>query len=257
MSRGRFYYVRKAEGARVFQIEIAGLTVQIDNKYDEVYEHCIGYILPENREPDICVEATEEYIAAGREWLLKYDNTVASDSYAEFSQIHHNIYPRLPLFDAFWLHAVAIEIDGACYALTAPSGYGKSTQAALWTGRWPGRARIINGDNPIIRRRNGVYYAYGTPFCGKEGYNINTHSPLRGVCYLRRGEKNSIERLDPCVAYGRLLHDSAEFIGPDDMRALATVLADFAAAVPVYRLICNQEPEAAEVAYEGMKHGGN
>ena len=35
------------------------------------------------------------------------------------------------------------------------------------------------------------------------------------------------------------------------------LLQQFTEAVPVYVLTCNQDVEAARVAYEGMKHGGN
>lgn len=239
----------------MFHIKIAEVIVEINNKYEEVYNRCKEYAVSVNSQPDICITATNDEINAGKKWFLAYENRIVSDSYAEFSQIHHNIYAQLPFFDAFWMHAVAVSMQGSCYAFTAPGGYGKSTHGKLWVERWPQQAQIINGDNPIIRRQNGSFFAYGTPFCGKEGYNVNIGRPLRGLCYLQHGTHNSIRKMDRSIAYSQLLRDSFAYVTDKNAEHLMTLLEEFVATVSVYQLTCNQEIEAAEVAYEGMRNG--
>ena len=98
----------------------------------------------------------------------------------------------MPDFDAFLLHAAVIEVDGLAYAFAAPSGTGKTTHIALWKKFFGDRANIINGDKPIIRFENGTPYIYGTPWCGKEGYNINTKAPLAALCFIERSPENTI-----------------------------------------------------------------
>ena len=137
------------------------------------------------------------------------------------------------------------------------SGRGKSTHAKNWLTYYPDRARIINGDEPIIRRVDGIYRAYGTPFCGKERYNINTSAPLQGLCYLQRGETNAIERMEPTEAFAYLMTDYQNYgtIQEENRLQYMDLLTDFVEKIPVYILTCNQDPEAARVAFEGMRDG--
>ena len=44
---------------------------------------------------------------------------------------------------------------------------------------------------------------------------------------------------------------------PQNQEKYMELLQHFAEKVPVYVLTCNMDAEAAVVAYEGMKHGGN
>ena len=156
-----------------------------------------------------------------------------------------------------WLHSVLLEMDGEGYAITAPSGYGKSTQGQLWLKAFPDRARIINGDNPIVRKEGEGFVAYGTPFCGKEGYQVNIGVPLKGFCYLKHGETNSIRRMDSTVAFAQLLREYQCRFTAEYQERHMELLQQFVETVPIYVLTCNLDGQAPIVAYEGMKHGGN
>ena len=203
------------------------------------------------------MEADAREIAAGQAWFLQHEHAEIGEDEAEFSRAPFTIYPRLPAFDAFWMHAVLIEMDGAGYAITAPSGYGKSTQGRLWLKAFPDQARIINGDNPIIRREGHEFIAYGTPFCGKEGYQVNIGVPLKGFCYLKHGETNFIRRMDSTVAFAQLLREYQCRFTAEYQERHMELLQQFVETVPVYVLTCNLDGQAPIVAYEGMKHGGN
>ena len=141
--------------------------------------------------------------------------------------------------------------------VTAPSGYGKTTQARLWLKVFPDRARIINGDNPIVRKDGDGFVAYGTPFCGKEGYQVNTSVPLKGLCYLKHGETNAIQRMDSSLAFAQLLREYQHRFTPENQEKYMEMLQQFVENVPIYVLTCNLDGQAPIVAYEGMKHGGN
>lgn len=241
----------------MFYIEIAKLLVQVNNHYELIRQHCQPYLVEPYREPDLVMEADEKEIAFGKAWFLQHEHTEITDAESEFSRAPFSIYSKLPAFGAMWLHSVLLEMDGEGYAITAPSGYGKSTQGQLWLKAFPDRARIINGDNPIVRKEGEGFVAYGTPFCGKEGYQVNIGVPLRGFCYLKHGEANSIRRLEPSLAFGQLMREYQGRFTPQNQEKYMELLQHFAEKVPIYVLTCNMDAEAAVVAYEGMKHGGN
>ena len=241
----------------MFYIKIAKLLVQVNNHYDLIRQQCQPYLVEPYREPDLVMEADEKEIAFGKAWFLQHEHTEITDAASEFSRAPYTIYPQLPQFDALWLHSAVMEMDGEGYAVTAPSGYGKTTHARLWLKAFPDRARIINGDNPIVRKEGEGFVAYGTPFCGKEGYQVNIGVPLKGFCYLKHGETNSIRRMDSTVAFAQLLREYQCRFTAEYQEKYMELLQHFAETVPVYVLTCNLDGQAPIVAYEGMKHGGN
>lgn len=123
----------------MFYIEIAKLLIQVNNRYDKIRQKCKDYLCEPYREPDLVIEADEQLIAYGLKLFWEREHIEATKGDAEASLAPHNIYGQLPLFGALWLHAVLLEMDGEGYMVTAPSGYGKTTQARLWLKAFPDR----------------------------------------------------------------------------------------------------------------------
>ena len=161
---------------------------------------------------------------------------------------------RLIDFNGFTLHASAIEVDGYAYLFSASSGTGKSTHTSLWRSVFGSdRVLIINDDKPAIRLVEGIWYAYGTPWCGKEGYNVNAESPLHALCFLERGDKNEIAPIDSGEAVMRIF---PQILLPTDEAAvdrLFALLDRMLRQIPCYLLRCTVSDEAVLVAYNGMK----
>ena len=236
----------------MFRIRVAEILMQINNRYDYIREKCSDYIVEEDRDPEIIMEPSEDRIQYSIDYKWRYDQEKISISEAEYDAAPYTIYHLLPEFDAFWLHAAVVEMDGKAYAFSAAPGYGKSTHVNLWKKVFGDKVRIINGDNPIIRLQDGVFYAYGTPFCGKEGYQENIGVPLKGICFLKRASENRIQRVAPASAYVRLLRDNYN-ITPETMEMHMKLYERLIEQVPVYSLHCNMADEAAIIAWEGMK----
>ncbi len=156
--------------------------------------------------------------------------------------------------DGFMMHGVAVEYEGKGYIFTAKSGTGKTTHVLLWKKLFgDDKVRIINGDKPFLRFIDDKIYAYGTPWCGKEQYNINDKMELGAICFVERGEKNSIAPLTDEI-------EKMQRIIPQIMVADSTNLAKqlelldmLFDKIKIYKLFCNMDTEAAKVAYEGMK----
>ena len=129
---------------------------------------------------------------------------------------------------------------------TARSGVGKTTHLSLWLKEFSD-VHILNGDKPILRCIDGVIYAAGTPWRGKEGYGINEMLPLKGIAFLERAEKNSAERVKPDSAVLPLISQIyvPHGAGAGKVLSLANKIVT---TVPAFRFKVNMDSEAAHVA---------
>ena len=131
--------------------------------------------------------------------------------------------PRLQAFDSFlraffsWLlprenglllHAAGFALWGGAHVFPGRSGAGKSTLSRLAEGR----ARLLSDELVPVRRENGRWYAYGSPFWGemrRGGEPLRV--PLRGVYGLVKAGANSLEPAAPGRALRRLLRCAMNF----------------------------------------------
>jgi hypothetical protein len=201
---------------------------------------------------DILVSVTDEEIEAER--VTEY--TSATSSLLESVAIYRKIALMLPSYDAFLLHAAAIEMDGCAYAFAAKSGTGKSTHIAQWRKAFGERVTIINGDKPIVRMREGIPVIYGTPWAGKEHWQRNTYAPLKAICFIERAEKNAIRRLLFADAASRLMGQILHSADNEYTDKLLSLTVGMIKKIPVYLLGCDVSEEAAHVAYDEMKKDG-
>ena len=233
----------------MFFIRIADITVCLKNKYSFSENFCRDYVIDACDEPDITVSATDEEISEE----VDASGFGASSGYAECICLYRNLCKTLPeRFGAYLMHCAVIEYEGEGYAFAARSGTGKSTHVALWQKRFGEGVRIVNGDKPIMRFVDGRLRAYGTPWCGKEGFNENTSVPLRAICFLERAQMNDIRRITPADALMRIF---SQILSPETLASADTLfplLDRTLNEVPCFVLGCNISEEAAEVAYRGM-----
>ncbi|MBR3680562.1 MAG: hypothetical protein IKL79_00985 [Clostridia bacterium] len=231
----------------MIKIKIAGLTVGIDNKYGYIEKLAADYLT--EGEPNFTVTATEEQIREEAGVLdVKF-----SDGYLESIVVYRNIAEILPSYDAFVFHGAVLNYGGEAYAFTAKSGVGKTTHTRLWLKEFGDGVHYLNGDKPIIRFIDGVPYACGTPWRGKEGYGVNEIAPLRAIAFLERGATNSAAPIPSESIVTRLL---TQMYMPRTNRlgAILTMrLADrITKAVRLVGLKCNMDPSAAHVSLAAM-----
>lgn len=238
-----------------FTISLAGLKIGVESLYDEVYDLCRDYLA--EGEPDFSVATTKEDIDFERNKSkeeAEHEGRVFcefSDSYLETLAVYRKIVVKMLDYDAMLMHGAVVALDGVSYLFTAPSGVGKTTHTSFWLKKYP-NAFILNGDKPILRLIDGVFYACGTPWAGKEGRNRNTILPLSSICVLFRGKENKIEKID----FARVFHlIIAQTYRPEERGALEKTLqlvGNLGEKVRFYALACNLDPDAARVAKEGM-----
>ena len=159
-------------------------------------------------------------------------------------------------FGGFYLHSSAVCMDGRAFLFSGPSGMGKSTHTRLWQQIHGEAAQVFNDDKPALRRIDGSWYAYGTPWCGKDGINQNMKVPLAGICFLRRGQENVIRRMEPLEATTRILSQTIRrFRSAERLDLLLGLVDQLVREIPVYEFFNRPEPEAAWISYNTMNRG--
>ena len=222
--------------------KIADLYVEIPDA-GGMAPRCREYLTNDACDPHIVIK--EEYYSLERwpglaEGLLEYMDS---------GQI---FYSRLLRYNGMMLHASALELDGGAYLFSGPSGVGKSTHTTLWQKEYP-NARLFNDDKPALRKIDGVWYAYGTPWSGKHGININIKVPLRGICFLRQGSENKIRRLSPIEAAAAVMSQTIRgFKRADALGVMTEILNQLITEIPVYELTNKPEPAAAHLSHDVM-----
>ncbi len=225
---------------------MADLTIDIQNEHDYTTRLCREYRTTGEEAIDLTARADPSEYENDRKTLPN-----ATEGYLEALSIYRSIAHQLLEHDGFILHASVIERKGRAYAFCARSGTGKTTHCKLWLDSFPD-ARIINGDKPLLRFVDGGLYIYGTPWCGKEFYHVNTRAPLAGLCFIERAPDNSMARLSKAEAVTRLF---PQLLMPTEEQAV-TRLFELAGrmidTIPAFVLKCNMEKEAALVSYAAL-----
>ncbi len=91
----------------------------------------------------------------------------------------------------FLLHAATAIRDGHAYLFTGKSGEGKSTVASLAP-----EGSVLTDELSLVRREDGVWRAYGTPFWGEfRAGDSNTSAPIAGIFRLVQAEENRVTPL--------------------------------------------------------------
>ena len=230
-----------------FTIELAGATIAITALHDDVRNLCRDYIVPRTA-ADIAVATAQADI----EFEHSRTDEEFSDGYLETLAVYRKIAAAMAARDTFLMHGSVLAVGNEAYMFTAPSGTGKTTHSRLWLSGIPG-SYIVNGDKPLITISEDAAIAHGTPWCGKEGWNTKTSVPLKAIVILERGEENSITEISAIEAYPAIypqIHRPADIPTAKQVLDLSGKLLE---SVRCYRLTCNMDPEAAFVAYNGLK----
>ena len=210
-------------------------------------KRCAEYLVNEDREPDIVIR--EEDFDPAR-WEGCDNNMIC---YMETARLFYYDILRL---GGMMLHSAAVEYENRAYLFSGPSTVGKSTHTRLWPKVLGDGVHFFNDDKPALRCMDGVWYAYGTPWCGKDGINQNKKVPIAGICFLKQAKENSIRRLTEKEA---MIHAIAQSTrrdpDPQKMIHLLTNVNDLVRQVPMYELENKPEPEAARLSYETMRAG--
>lgn len=228
--------------------QLAGLVVDIRNRYPYLQRQCKDFLCPEDCKPDISVAVSDEEIRQEQE---KTGNRFPN-GYVESICAYRKLCLEMPRFSGMFLHASVVRAEDKGIAFLAPSGTGKTTHTALWQNLLGDALTVVNGDKPIVRMIEGKAVAYGTPWAGKEGLFQKDSAALTDLCFLERAKENSCSPLSPQDALMKIIH---QVILPQEERtAIQTLdlLDQLLRSCRLWQIRCNMDLQAASTAYSAI-----
>jgi hypothetical protein len=167
--------------------------------------------------------------SSGRGQIRQTANPYAIDSVL---RILHTLL--LAREGGFLVHAASVVRNGRAFLFAGLSGAGKTTIARLA----PPDAILLTDEISYVRRQEGQYYAFGTPFTGELArLGENLRAPLAAVYLLMKGSENMIEPVSLADASRALLQNILFFArDPALVRLVFQAACDCVCRVPVRRL---------------------
>ena len=205
---------------------------------------CAGYLADKETEADITIR---QEIYRRDCWPNADEQTLA------YMESGMQFYWALLRHNGLMLHASAAAMGGRAYLFSGPCGRGKSTHTRLWQQTFGEAVQVFNDDKPALRRLDGRWFAYGTPWCGKDGINLNQKWPLGGICFLEKAQENRIRRLTPAEALPLVMAQTLHRLLPQHMELLLASLDSLLREIPVFLLENRPEEAAARLSYETMR----
>ena len=226
--------------------QIAGLTVEMDVT-GRTLQQAAPYLVEGCEKADVVVKCDPQRILEHNPLLENLDDALYMGTGSAFSK-------HLLKHGGFQLHSSAVMLDGKAYLFSAPSGTGKSTHTEKWCRLFG--AQLLNDDKPALRRQPQGWIAYGTPWSGKHDLSTPTGVPLGGIAFLNRGQENTISLMDPGEAVAEIIRESPRYLTMEQMQQQLTLLDQLLQEIPVWKLYCRNEDEAAYVSHAAMTKGG-
>lgn len=236
-------------------MQIAGFPIGVQCRFESTGEYFKKYL--SDCAPAVTVEVLPEDLSAEQHLLnLEADaeglkRRKFTDPFLERSVIQRKAAGFLLSQNILLLHGSTVAVDGRAYLFTAACGVGKSTHTRLWREVFGERAVMVNDDRAFLKSTPDGVLAYGSPWSGKHGLDSNICCPLAGICILQRGRENTIGKASLEDALPFLLGQA--YLPKEAQKETLYALTDaFARQIPIWRMSCTREPEAAKVAFNAM-----
>lgn len=245
----------------VFYVKLAGQLIEIHAQYEMARKKLSNYIIrPDNLSLVSFTVAVSQQDMLYEEAEMQEDIWKENDMYfsrnpqlLEYAAIQRKIAIALVEYNTLVFHGSAISTNGSGVIMVGRSGIGKSERTRIWINEFPG-SFVINGDKPFIRIMDNKAYAYGNPWCGKEGWNTNSSAPLNDILIIERvdeinGENNSICKISFSDAFSTIIQQvyiPNEYMA---MRKVLCLLKELDGMVDFYRFRSDLSSEGIIMAY--------
>ena len=133
------------------------------------------------------------------------------------------------------IHSCAIKHRNNGFLFVGESGAGKSTLSRLWNKT--GDIEVLSNDRTIVRKRDGAYWIYGTPWHGEAEFGSPQSVKLNRIYFIQHGAANLARRMSGAEPVQILLTCSfPPYWDSEGMRFTMDFFSDLTARVPCYEL---------------------
>ena len=239
-----------------FIMKLAGHTAKVTSLFESTPQYFKSYLTEDPAEFSIAV--TREDIAFEQADLLEealrdgFKPRVFTDPFLERAAIQRAFAEYLFDHRILLFHGSAIAVDQEGYLFTAHSGTGKSTHTRLWMQAFTNRAVMVNDDKPFLSLTQEGVLLHGSPWSGKHGLDCNVTVPLKGLCILERGSENRIFPVSSEEALPMLRKQAYAPLDERKYPAFLELTLQLSEALPLWKMACTKDLEAALVAYNAM-----
>lgn len=239
-----------------FAIEVAGQQVVINALFESTREFCADYLY--TGVPHLQIEICPEDVGYEQKKRNKEDSLeghpcrIYPDEYLEITAVQRKVVEEFFAYDTLLFHGSVVAVDGQAYLFTAKSGTGKSSHTRLWREMLGEKAVMVNDDKPFLEIKPEGVTAWGSPWMGKHRLGANIGVPLKAICILERGEENRISPISAQEALPMLMQQSQRPQKAQNYPKYLELIDRLARKVAFYRMTCNMDPQAAEMAYRAM-----
>ena len=102
-----------------------------------------------------------------------------------------------------------------------------------------------NGDRALLRRLDGVWQAFGSPYCGTSDICRNHQAPIRAVVVLGQAKENRVSRASVREAMAAFLNGCTYAIWDRvQVEAVMDLAGQIVTEVPVVKLDCVPDESA-------------
>lgn len=235
-------------GDHMSKYYIADMIVEFQNRYDYLDNQCHSYLCNKTAPAEVSVLVTEDEL---RQERILSDRDY-SNGYLESVCAYRKLCIAMTGHDGMLLHSSVISVNGRGIAFLAPSGTGKTTHTVMWKRLLGDQCTIINGDKPIVRFFDGVPYAYGTPWAGKENLATNAKVRLTDLCFICRDDEDSVQSLTPAECIDKTM---IQILRPKEPAAALKTLElvdKLLHSCRLWQVNCTPTVDAAKTAYTAI-----
>lgn len=228
--------------------QIAELNIKIEPIFNQTKIRLEPYLTDNNNfDFEICVSHDD---------ISDYKNKckiLCSDESVENTLILSALCNKLLTdYNGLFFHSSSLMLDNQAYVFTAVSGTGKSTHTALWRKHFGNRVTMINDDKPVIRKIDGHFFVYGTPWMGKSDIGNNISAPIKAIYIIKQSKKNCVEKISAGRYFKEILEATLVPSDKENMHKLLDLLDSLFSKVPLFLLHCNMDDDAVLTAYNAV-----
>ena len=229
--------------------KIAGEAIDFEPLYESNKRLCAGF-LSQKCEPAFSFKS--DFNSIKEEMLVEGD--FSKNSSAKMLESNYILRKIATYFlesgKGFVFHGSAVKYRGKAYVFTGVSGAGKSTHAALWKSVLGEKLTYINDDKPIIKKINGDFYVFGTPWKGKHELGENDFAPLGGIAEIVKSKNIKVVDLPKSETIALFLNQTLRPTETKIYDKLLPLLGEIMERYPIKKLYCDKSEKSAKSLIE-------